>query len=261
MIAELLAIATAFTTATQNPPRAPRPFAVGEQAVYGVSYMWASGTGVMEVVGVDTVRGRDAYHFRFVLAGKATGLYSIVDTLNSWVDSASFHTLRFHQDQLEKSRKRVRRFEIFPESRTYIDGIGRAPIPSVAGPLDEIALLYFIRGEKLEVGKTHLFHTYFKPASNPITLRVVKRDTIKVAAGSYPAIVVQPIIKSKDGKGLFSEEAGALVWFSDDSARIILQIKAKMPVVGTLTMQLKSYRARLPVLENRRREQNKNRPQ
>jgi hypothetical protein len=248
MITELLAVATALQAAVAAPASQAaraRPFAVGELATYTVSYLSASGRAAMEVMGIDTVRGRPAYRFRFVLAGKASllfkTLYSIDDTLTSWTDTASFHTLRSHQDGIENKRRHSRRYEIFPEDRTYVDGAGRAPKPSVAAPLDDIGMLYYIRGEKLDVGKTTQVDKYFKPASNPITLRVVKRDTLSLNGTRRPAIVVQPIIKSKSG--LFNEDADAMVWFSDDSARVILQLKVKMPVVGRMTMSLSSYRA------------------
>src|SRR5690348_16365117 len=102
MIAELLAVATALQLATQSPPSPPsapvvRPFKVGELATYSAKYLFASGSGTMEVMSIDTIRGRTAYRFRFILAGGGFG-YKLVDTLNSWVDTASFESLRFHQD-------------------------------------------------------------------------------------------------------------------------------------------------------------------
>jgi hypothetical protein len=243
-------IASAPDARGQHVPR-PLPFAVGERAEYKVDYLWANGSGVMEVMGVDAVRGRDAYHFRFVLAGKATGLYSLVDTLNSWTDTSTFQSLRFHQDQLERKTKRIHRYEIFPDRRVYSDR-GRAEVPSVPNPLDDVSFLYFIRGQPLEVGKTHSYNYYFRPDGNPVALRVLRKETIETPLGRFPAIVVRPIIKSRSGKGLFSENAQTEVWFADDSTRRILQIKAKMPVLGTLTMKLRAYRPSLPALEARR---------
>ena len=234
-------LSVVFATAPEAQNGSARPFEVGEHAIYKVSYLFASGSASMTVVGIDTVRGRGAYHFRFVMSGRAAGLYSLQDTLDSWVDTATFHTLRFHQNQIENGRTRAHEYEIFADRQVFSD-FGRELQPSVAAPLDDVSLLYFVRGVDLVPGQTRELHRYFKPASNPVLLRVIGRDTITVEAGRYPAIVVQPIIKSRSG--LFTEAAGARVWFSDDSARIVLQIKARMPAFGTLTMQLRSYRAR-----------------
>ena len=46
---------------------------------------------------------------------------------------------------------------------------------------------------------------------------------------------MQPTIKAK---GIFSEGGRAEVWFSDDSSRIVLQMKSSLSF-GSLTMQLR----------------------
>jgi hypothetical protein len=60
---------------------------------------------------------------------------------------------------------------------------------------------------------------------------------VTVPAGTFNAIVVQPIIKTK---GIFSEKGQAEVWLSDDSVRMLLQVKSKLSF-GSLNLFLKSY--------------------
>src|SRR4029079_4621533 len=67
--------------------------------------------------------------------------------------------------------------------------------------------------------------------------RVLRRERIKVPAGEFDALVLQPIIKTK---GIFSEGGRAEVWLSDDSNRIMLQMKSKLPF-GSLNLYLTSY--------------------
>jgi len=50
--------------------------------------------------------------------------------------------------------------------------------------------------------------------------------------------VVQPVIKTK---GIFSESGQAEIWLSDDSRRIMLQMKSKFARIS-LSLHLKSYR-------------------
>jgi hypothetical protein len=61
-----------------------------------------------------------------------------------------------------------------------------------------------------------------------------------VPAGSFPVIVVQPIIRTR---GLFSEGGRAEVFFTDDDRRIPVQIKTNLdvPLIKTMNMQLYSY--------------------
>ena len=248
-VAAMLAVSTASparqvpVTTVDTPSvqdRLPRPFAIGERATYDVKYLFASGSGSMEVGAIDTVRGRDAYRFSFVL-NASIPWFKIRDTLQSWVDTASFNSLRFTQDQHEGSKNRQRRYEVFPDRAVYTDR-GRPEQPSVPDPLDDVSFLYFVRGLDLKVGAHHEFGRYFKPESNPVKLTVLRQETITVPLGRFKTIVVQPIIKAG---GLFGEKGQALMWLTDDSARMIVQVKIDMPIVGTLTLALKSYQPAL----------------
>lgn len=205
---------------------------------YGVFH---AGVGSLSVVGVDTVRGRDAYHFRMTIEGGVNLLlyrYAIRDTMESWVDTATFESLRFVQRQLHRGNARNKHYEIYPDRRVFEDGT-QPEQESVASPLDDISLLYFVRGEPLEVGATVAVPRHFKPGSNPITLKVLGRDTIEAAGKRWPTIVVQPTIKTSTMFG----DGNAKVWLADDSTRTIVQINARA-AVGSITMQLRSYRAR-----------------
>ena len=85
------------------------------------------------------------------------------------------------------------------------------------------------------------FDNYFLPDRNPVRIRVLRREKVSVPAGTFDAIVIQPIIKTK---GIFSEGGKAEVWLSDDDRHIILQMKSRVPhlPVGSLNLFLKSYR-------------------
>jgi len=54
---------------------------------------------------------------------------------------------------MPNGRPRIKRYEIFPERHSYRDG-SQPEQPSVAEPLDDIAFLYFVRTQSLEVGTT-----------------------------------------------------------------------------------------------------------
>lgn len=198
-----------------------------------------AGSGTLSVVGIDTVRGRDAYRFRMTFSAGVNFLlyrYSTRDTMESWVDTATFHSLRFNQDQRAQGRTRTKRYEIFPERGTYSDG-DQPEEASVAAPLDDISFLYFVRTQPLVIGTTTTFSRYFKPGSNPVTLHVIRRDTIEAAGRKWATIQVQPIIKTST---MFSEGSEAKVWLSDDSARVIVQINTKLKF-GSLTMTLSAF--------------------
>jgi hypothetical protein len=216
-----------------------RPFVPGERLSYDVYFgVIKVGTGSMEVRGIDTVRGRPAYHTTFRISG-GIPLYSVDDVFESWFSVDDLASLRFVQDQNEGSRERQHRYEIFPERRTYDDLTDEKPEqPSVADPLDDGSFVYFVRTVPLEVGKTYEFQRYFKPDRNPVTIRVLRRERVKVPAGTFDAVVVQPVIKTK---GVFSEDGHAELWISDDERRMILQMKSRLSF-GSLDLYLTNAR-------------------
>jgi hypothetical protein len=126
---------------------------------------------------------------------------------------------------------------MFPERSTFREGDGEEE-PSVAHPLDDGAFLYFVRTLPLEVGQTYTFDRYFRPDRNPVVVKVLARETIRVPAGTYHTLVIQPIIKSR---GVFSERGEARIWLSDDPQRIMVQMKTKTKI-GSLNLYLRSVR-------------------
>lgn len=238
--------ASARATAVRNPSVAAFssdaaivPFGPGEKSVFEVRFGGVRvGGGSLEVVGIESVRGRDAYHTIFTVKG-GTFFYRVNDSYESWIDTQTLNSLLFIRQIEEGSRERTQNFEIMPERGMYVERTRQNSRvnETVAEPLDEAAFLYFVRTIPLVVGRTYDFNRYFIPDRNPVRLKVLRREKVTVPAGTYNAIVVQPIIKTR---GIFSEKGQAEVWLSDDSSRMLLQVKSKLSF-GSLNLYLKSY--------------------
>ena len=216
------------------------PFQVGERMDYDVRFSAIKvGNGSMEVMRVEDIRGRDAWVTEFRVKG-GTFFYKVNDVLRSWIDRDTFSSLRFQQDLEQGGRDRERTFEIFPDRTVFVQvgANGDAEQPSVESPLDDGSFLYFVRTVPLEVGQTYEFNRYFRPDRNPVIIRVLRKEKVKVPAGTFDAIVIQPIIKTS---GIFSEGGEAQIWLSDDDRRIMLQMKSKLSF-GSLNLYLRSYR-------------------
>ena len=217
--------------------RARVPFGVGERMEFDVKFGAVRvGSAAMQVNGVESLRGREVYHTVFRVSG-GTLFYKVNDRYESWFDVVSLSSLRYKQDIDEGSYERERIFEMFPDRRAFREN-DKPEQPSVSEPLDDGSFLYFVRSIPLEVGQTYSFDRYFKPDRNPVTIKVLRREQVNVPAGTFDAIVIQPIIKSK---GIFSEGGQAEVWLADDSTRAVLQLKSKLKF-GSLNLYLKRYR-------------------
>jgi hypothetical protein len=218
-------------------PRAAVPWGVGEQLIYDVKFGPIKvGAGSMEVVEIETIRGREAYRTIFHVRG-GTVLYSVNDVFQSWIDTETLSSLRFVKDQEEGRKQRNSRFEIYPERQTFSEN-DQPEERSVASPLDDGSFLYFVRTLPLRTGDAYEFSRYFRPDRNPVRIRVLRRERVTVPAGTFDAVVVQPTIKAK---GIFSEGGRAEVWISDDADRMVLQVKSSLSF-GSLNMFLRSRR-------------------
>jgi uncharacterized protein DUF3108 len=212
---------------------------VGETLTYDAKYdgplfVSAGGRGTMAVVGIDTVNGREAYHVAFTFEG---GLlwFHIRDRYDSWIDRERFVSLRFWQELYEGKRRRSRHYEIFPERGVFVEN-DKPERRTVAQPLDDASLLYAIRTMPLDSGGRYDVPRYFIPDRNPITLIVKRRERVTLTAGTFDAVVVQPLIKTT---GLFGEGGQAELWFSDDERRYLLRLTAKVSF-GSVHLTLRS---------------------
>lgn len=229
------ALANAQATEVRLPADAAKvPFTVGERLDYDVKFGSIKvGNGSMEVKEITDVRGKTTWHTMFRING-GIPLYRVNDTYESWFDVVTLNSLRYHQDIDEGSYERKRRYEIFPERGVLRDG-DKPEEPTVTSPLDEGSFLYFVRTIPLEVGQTYEYERYFKKDGNPVRIRVLRRETISVPAGTFQTVVLQPTFQSK---GIFSQNGKAEVWITDDDRHLMVQMKSKLSI-GSLNLYLK----------------------
>jgi hypothetical protein len=222
------------------------PFGPGEVLDYDVRLgaLGRRGQGQMAVVGLDSVRGHTTYHVTMSIEG---GLLfaKVKDHYQSWFDVTNLVTRRFIQDVDEINYERFRHWELYPEERRFErpDNGNEGDLPTDL-PLDDVSFLYFVRTLPLEVGDEYSFDRYFREGGNPVVIRVLRKDTITVPAGTFETVVVQPIIQTK---GLFSQGGEAELHFTTDERRLMVYMKSKVPLVGALSLHLAKITEGTPI--------------
>ena len=230
-LALCVSFAAARADAQSSMPR--RPFSPGERLEYAVSFgKLHVGSGNMSMVGTDTVAGHTVWHAVLEVSG-GIPLYHVHDTIASWIDTSQFVSRRFMQ-HLHEGRRDVRReYVIDPENRRYVKN-AEEPTEAAADPLDDVSMIYYVRTLPLRDGDRYELNRYFQPDANPVIVRVIGREQITVPAGTFSAIVVEPQIKTS---GIFSQNGHARLWFTDDSSRVLLQMKSSMKI-GSINLYL-----------------------
>ena len=219
-------------------PPAPVPFGPGELLTYKVKVgFFEVGRGHMQVEGLEEIRGHTTYRVSMGIEG---GLwwYDLTDLFRSWFDVEDLVGRRFVKDQDENGKLRYEHWEFFPEERRYerVDKDEKGEIPT-SEPLDDISFLYYARTLPLEVGDEYVLNRYYTERGNPVVLRVLRKDTVEVPAGTFETIVVRPIIQTR---GLFGQGGEAEVHFTDDDRRLMVYMRAKVPILGSLTLHLRT---------------------
>ena len=233
-------VSTPHDTAAPPSSDAVGRMAVGERAVYELRLAGRPiGTGSLEVMGAEQIDGHAVLRTRLQVSGQV--LFARVDDrFESWIDPVRLFSRRFVQDQKELTTTRFRDYLLSPERKTFRRADAASDeVMTSDKPLDDVSFLFYARTLPLRVGDVVTIPRYFKPGHDVI-LRVLRTERVTVPAGTFQTIVVQPTITNAGG--LFGQGGQAEVYFSDDATRTLVQLKSRVPVVGSLSLHLREYR-------------------
>jgi Protein of unknown function (DUF3108) len=239
LLSSALVVLLAHVPAPASAQQAPKR--VVEHADFDVKLGFLRvGSGQWTVSAYDTVSGFPTFHAVLTISG-GFGPARIDDKFESWGDATSWRTSRdvfsrrFVQTQREVNYQRNNRFEISPERQEWVRNGGPINKTPTSKPLDDLTMLVFVRSLPLKVGDVYVIPGYFKAEDNPVTIRVLRRETVKVPAGTFATVVVRPTIKTS---GLFGN---AELYLTDDRFHSLVQLKSKARKLGTMTLELKKY--------------------
>ncbi len=224
-------------------------FPVGERMEFSVNWGRVRlGEGSLEIEAIDSIAGHTGYRVAMEMWG-GPPFYRVQDRQVSWIRPDPLGSIRFEQRLKEGSYKRDTRYTFDLEGMTYdrfdiIDDEWRArqeetAVPILDGALDDVSFLYFARLLPLEVGERYEFDRYFKDEGNPVVIEVLRREEIRVPAGTFQTIVLRPIIQTG---GAFGDDGEAELYLSDDDQRVIVRLKTSM-ALGSGNMFLTHYEA------------------
>lgn len=118
----------------------------------------------------------------------------------------------------EGTRVRDREITFNPATKTalYVDRQKKQQhtIPLPKETFDIYSSFYYVRYQKLEPGTSLFINLLDSKKLHRIEVRVLRRERIKVPAGEFNTIVIEPMVKPE---GVFEGKRGAYIWLSDDS--------------------------------------------
>jgi hypothetical protein len=216
------------------------PFNINEKLVFDISYFGVSGgTAVLEVVGIEKVGDRDAYH---VISTAKTNeffsrFYTVLDIIQTYIDTENYYPLRMKINQHEGDHKKKSEIIFDQENNKAIElkkYNKKIVYDIVENVQDSLSSLFYIRLLELKVGEDVVFDAYASRRSWQLTIKVLKKERIKVEAGAFNTILVKPILKYND---VFVNKGDVYIWLSDDFRKIPVKMKSKV-AIGAFTAEL-----------------------
>jgi hypothetical protein len=221
------------------------PFGPGESLRFSIEYgLVKAGTAWLEVGPMETYKGRSCYHLisRAESNSFMTRIYKVRDRIDSLIDADGLYSWRYKKRQREGGYERD--YDILydpPRGRArYADG---TTLDSAPYAKDGLAAFYYIRHMPLVVGKDIPVAHHSDRRSGDILVKVHKRETVTVPAGTFDCFVVEPVMEEG---GLFKSSGRLTIWVTADARRIPVLMKSKIPV-GSVDAILQEIKTGAPI--------------
>ena len=216
------------------------PWKIGEYFQFSIDWNGLNGgNSLMQVQNLTRVDGRRAY--RVVMKAESNSFvskfYKVRDRAETFIDAESLYTRRFIKRLREGGYEKDIdvRFDQEARKARYTDGES-FDVP--ARVHDVLSAFYYVRTVPLPTGATISLPTHDNKKSYEMVVKVHRRERVEVPAGKFDCVVVEPILKSE---GVFKSKGSIEVWLTDDTRRIPVLVKSKIPI-GSISVSLTDMR-------------------
>ena len=225
-------------------------FGAGERLEFSVEYgIIKAGTAVLAVTGPEQFEGLMAYRISATARSNPafSTFFEVNDVNEALLDIVQFHTLKFSKD-LHEGDFEYQEEVFFDQDAGLVfypnetdSSLMQMDIPPHA--LDVLSCLYFARTLPLEVGNTYYIDSHVDNENYPLEIIVHERDHIRVPAGEFDCILVQPALQSQ---GLFDQQGEIWVWMTDDERHMPVLMRSAI-VIGEIVCVLEDYTLGTPI--------------
>jgi hypothetical protein len=215
-------------------------FKPGETLQFAVSYgPVPAGTMELRVVERVVVGDRPAYHFASeVESNRAVSyVYQIESREEAWLDAVRLHSLKYRRDSVEKGKPRDREYTFDQARQVRIDADGEVK-PTSPNAVDQLSMFYYLRLLPYDQGERFTLRNQADPDDNPLTVRVLKRERVKVPAGTFDTWVVE--LGLETDSGVFKKGGDNRLWLTTDARHLPVKISSKVGL-GNFQAELVSY--------------------
>lgn len=240
LVALILLTALPVRAQTQAPDLGRIAFAPGERLEYVVSYgPVPAGSMELEVVDLTSYEGRPAFHFASdVQSNRAVSyIYEIASREEAWLDAEELYSLRYKRESVENDRSHDRDYTFDQERHLRIEPDGNTR-PASPRAVDQLSMIYYLRLLPYEQGARFTLRNQADPDDNPITVRVLKKERLKVPAGTFETWAVE--LGLTTDSGVFKKGSDNRIWVTADERHVPIKLSSKMGL-GSFQAELVRY--------------------
>jgi hypothetical protein len=214
------------------------PFGEGEIFTYAIQYgLIYAGEATLEIRNVAVLDSAKAYH---VISTARTSsafdhVFKVRDRHDSFIDYDNLFSLSFEKHLREGKFKRDEK--VFFDQKNHVAVYPEKKVPIAPNTQDFLSAVYYARTLPLEVGQAIAMANHTGGKNYPIYIKVLRRERIKVPAGEFDCLVVEPILQTSS---LFEHKGKLTIWVTDDTVKMPVLLRSKV-VIGAFEAVLKSY--------------------
>ena len=221
-------------------PAPTNPVRAGESLRFSVQYgVIHAGSAYLEVPEVKDWNGRQVYDLvaRAESNSFFSHIYKVRNRIESFWDKEGLFSWRYAENRREghfKAQSEIL-FDYGLHEAHYSDGRS-FPVPQQVQ--DALSSFYYTRFQALPIGGSIVFEYHASRKSQPLEVRVLGRERVKVPAGTFDCIVIEPVLKAG---GIFKNKGRLVIWMTDDQRRIPVLMKSKV-LIGSISVVLQEVK-------------------
>lgn len=223
------------------PKRYNPAFDVGEKLIFDVGFGFiTAGKAVMEIPNYEYHKGRKVFRVEFKVNTFPffSTFYKVEDRYISLIDCEGIFPWRFEQHIKEGGYEHDFKAEFDHKNKTAITVKDTFSIePFVHDILSALYYTRIIDYSEMRGGHIIELKNFYKDTTYNLNIRFRGREKIKVDAGTFQCIIVEPIIEAG---GLFKSEGVIHVWLTDDEKKIPVKVESKI-LIGSISAELVEY--------------------
>lgn len=252
-IIKILAIFTALITVSLSQENTNtyreipnNSYGFGERLSFEINYGFITAAESFLTISSSPVmiNGRETYEINFEVNSRPSFdvVYKVRDNYKSYIDTRGIFPWKFEQHIKEQNFKKDFEVNFMPDSQKVRTKTNFTELRDFTAPAyvqDIFSAFYYARTldfSKYKDGDIITVETFNDDKHFPLSIKVIGRENVDVAAGEFKTIIVQPMLT----EGFTNKTSDIFVYLSDDERKIPVKVKMKI-VIGALVAELTEY--------------------